>query len=59
MQIQTYIIHYYGKQGACVASERGKDVFQAVQTFMELRKLSSIYSIRRCINGHATGPVYL
>lgn len=57
--MNAYLIHYYGKCGPCYAVEYGLDVFAAVQSFMELRKLSQIYLVRRMINGHHTGPVYL
>lgn len=55
----AYIIHYNGKFGPCYAVERGKDVFAAVQSFMELRKLSQIYLVRRLNNRHNDKPVYL
>jgi len=55
----AYLIHYMGKLGPCYSVEYGKDVFQAVQSFMTLRKLSQIYLVRRMTNAHNTGPVYL
>ena len=57
--MNAYVIHYMGKFGPCYAVERGKDVFAAVQSFMELRKLSQIYLVRRLTNTHNRGPVYL
>lgn len=57
--MQHYMIHYNGKFGPCYAVERGRDVFDAVRSFMDLRKLGQIYIVRRLTNTHNTGPVYL
>lgn len=57
--MNSYLIHYQGRQGLCIAVESGRDAFHAVANFMALRKLRQIVSIRRMINGHHCGPVYL
>lgn len=58
--MQSYLIHYHGKAGGlCIDVQRGRDAFQAIAGFMELRKIGQIVSIRRLINGHNSGPVYL
>lgn len=54
--MNAYMIHYNGKYGVCYAVEYGRDVFQAVRSFMELRKLSQICSVRRMSGSHAPAP---
>jgi len=57
--MNAYIIHYNGKYGICFAVEYGRDVFEAVSHFMELRKLSQICAVRRLRNGHFKSPALL
>ena len=57
--MNSYLIHYQGRQGLCIAVESGRDAFHAVANFLALRKLRQIVSMRRMINGHHSGPVYL
>ncbi len=57
--MNAYIIHYNGKYGICFAVEYGRDVFEAISHFMELRKLSQICAVRRLRNGHFKSPALL
>ena len=57
--MHAYLIHYNGRYGICYAVEYGRDVFAAVRSFMELRKLSQISAVRRMTNAHNSGPVLL